>query len=112
MAAGGPGPVIKKSQVRTPTATLVGEKLILCFLLATLAPNMDKTKCRGARDLSVVKVSALYDPWRSKKHRKTTIAKIVKISIQIVEIKENMFFQESNTFLDFAIKFSIKNSPI
>ena len=39
--------------------------------LATLAPNMHKTKCRGARDLSVVKVSALCDPWCSKKRIKT-----------------------------------------
>ena len=31
---------------------------------------------RGARDLSGVKVSALYDVWRPKKHRKTETKKI------------------------------------
>ena len=39
--------------------------------LAILAPNMHQTKCWGARDLRVVKVSALCDAWRSKKLRKT-----------------------------------------
>ena len=32
-----------------------------------LAPNMRQTKCRQARDLSVVKVSAFYDAWRPKR---------------------------------------------
>ena len=30
------------------------------------APNMHETKCRGAQDLRVVKVSASYDAWRPK----------------------------------------------
>ena len=55
-----------------------------CFL-AALAPNMHETKCRGPRDLSVVKFSAPYDPWRSNKRRKTKIAKIDKISIKLDE---------------------------
>ena len=44
--------------------------LIDSIVLATLAPNMHNTKCRGARDTYVVKISALYDPWRSKRQRK------------------------------------------
>ena len=39
---------------------------------------MHGTECRGARDLSDVKVSALCDSWRSKKRRKTKNMKIVK----------------------------------
>ena len=46
---------------------------------------MQKTKNRGDRDLFVVKFSALYDPWSSKKRKKTKIAKTVKISIKIDE---------------------------
>ena len=38
--------------------------------LATLAPNMHETKRRGARDLWIVKVSARYDVWPSKKRQK------------------------------------------
>ena len=44
--------------------------------LAALALNMLPAKCRGARDLLVVKVSASYASWRSKKHRKTKIQEI------------------------------------
>ena len=47
--------------------------------LAAPAPNMHRTKYRRAQDLLVVKFSALYDPWRSKKHPKTTIVKIDSI---------------------------------
>ena len=53
-------------------------KLFRCFLNVLICsghagPNMHETNCRGAGDLLVVKVSALYDLWRSKKHRKTKI---------------------------------------
>ena len=34
-------------------------------------PKTHEKKCRGARDLRVVKVSASYDAWRPKKRRKT-----------------------------------------
>ena len=36
---------------------------------------MHETKCRGPRDTYVVKISALYDPWRSRKCRNTKIVK-------------------------------------
>ena len=35
--------------------------------LTTLAPNMHKLKCRGARDLRADKVSAQHDAWYTKK---------------------------------------------
>ena len=44
---------------------------------------MHKTKNRGDRDLSVVKFSAQYDAWSSKKRKKTKIAETVKISVKI-----------------------------
>ena len=50
----------------------------ISIFLAALAPYMHETKCRGARDLLVVKVSALYDPWPSKK-RQTKVVNIDKI---------------------------------
>ena len=60
---------------RTSIARFFG-RLFFVFLffakfLATLDPNMHETKCRGARDLRVVKFSASYGPWRSQKRPKT-----------------------------------------
>ena len=52
---------------------------------------MHKTKNRRHRDLSVVKFSAHYDAWSSKKQKKTKIAETVKIS---VKINENRRFRQ------------------
>ena len=41
---------------------------------------MHETKRRGGRDLSVVKVSAPYDTWGSKKRRKTETKKFEKLA--------------------------------
>ena len=40
------------------------------MFLAAPTLNMQRMKCRRARDLVGVKVSAPYDSWRSKKHKK------------------------------------------
>ena len=40
--------------------------VVVLIFLATVAPNIHKTKCRGARDLLIVKVSASSDAWRAK----------------------------------------------
>ena len=45
------------------------------MFLAALAINMHKTKYRGARDLSIDKVSAPYDAWRSKNVEKLKMSK-------------------------------------
>ena len=47
---------------------------------AKIGPDMHETKCRGARDLSVVKFSAPYDACRSTKRRKNETEKFRKIA--------------------------------
>ena len=54
-----------------------GEKI---DFFAKIGPDMHETKCRGARDLSVVKFSAPYDAWRSTKRRKNETEKFRKIA--------------------------------
>ena len=51
-----------------------------CLLDATIGPDMHETKCRGARDPSVVKFSAPYDACRSTKRRKNETEKFRKIA--------------------------------
>ena len=50
------------------------------FFCAALPPDTPK-KNPGPRDLSTVKISASYDPWRLKKRRKTETKKIEKIGL-------------------------------
>ena len=51
--------------------------------LAISAPYIRRTNCPEARDLAVVKFSALYDPCNSQKRRKTEIMKIDEISVKV-----------------------------
>ena len=62
-------------QLRDFSADFFFVFLFFAKFLATLDPNMHETKCRGARDLRVVKFSASYGPWRSQKRPKTQTAR-------------------------------------
>ena len=57
-------------QLRDFSADFFFVFLFFAKFLATLDPNMHETKCRGARDLRVVKFSASYGPWRSQNDQK------------------------------------------
>ena len=65
-------------QLRDFSADFFFVFLFFAKFLATLDPNMHETKCRGARDLRVVKFSASYGPWRSQKRPKTKKCEIFR----------------------------------
>ena len=57
------------------------ENLMFRMFWAALALNMHKTKYSGARDLSIDKVSALCDPWYSKKCKNENLKKSAKKNV-------------------------------
>ena len=67
-------------------AKKIGKKLlreVFSKFFAHRSAPMHKSNNWGDRNLSVVKFSALYDAWSSKKLQNTKIAKTVKISSKI-----------------------------
>ena len=70
--------------------------------------NIHRTKCRGHRDLSIVKVSGPYDAWRTKKRRLYGVIEYTGLNIQ--SALRAIFFSKKLFFLFFFSAFWLGTS--
>ena len=76
-------PVMAVHSIQESTKSKLSLTTFGHFKVYALALIAHQTKCGGAPDLLVVKVSASFDPWCSKKMRKDENRKNQRISINI-----------------------------